>query len=688
MKIAWDWLQEFIDINTLELSLDELAKTLAMLGFPVEALEETGEGWVLDLEVTTNRPDCLSHLGIARELSAKFGLKLREPDLSLPSGTVPFESMKERVTIEVPDSCPRYAARIITGLEVGPSPEWLQRRLESIGQRPINNIVDVTNYLLHELGQPLHGFDLDQLRGRRVVIRFAEEGEQLTTLDGAKRVLDSSMLVIADASRAVALGGIIGGMETEISPVTKNMLLESAYFDPSSIRRTSKRLGLRTDASYRFERGTDPEMVCKALNRASRMINEIAGGTCAGPVIDEFLCPRKPRQIRLRSFRLLQLLGLSMESDFVEKMLSRLGFEVQSDKNESWMIGVPSFRADVELEEDLVEEIAREYGYDHLPTTYPAASTIGSFGKSERQKRLLSTSLESSGFHEAMNYAFTSPEKEELLLGCDRPSLVPIANPLTEEHTHLRSTLLVGLLESIRRNLNFGNKNVRLFETGKVFIQQNEDSKHSQEKPCLALVATGLAHGSFWDGEEDNFGFHYLKGVLDMILRKFGLQAEYRKASDLSYLHPGVSSKILLENVCLGVFGQLHPRIQEQYKFSQNILVAELQLERLYSQDIVDPTYVALDRFPSVEHDFSFLVDKSVDYARLLGAIRSLAIPELRNVRLIDLYSGLGVSEDKVSLTLRLTFADPERTLTLSEVKRQSEYIFSYLRTKLGVEGR
>lgn len=684
MKIGWNWLQQYLDLQGME--TERLSEALAMLGFPVESVEETEDGQVLELEVTTNRPDCLNHLGVAREVSARFGLEFTVPDLSEPSGREVPEP-QARVCIEAPELCPRYAVRVMTGVRIGPSPGWLKRRIESVGQRPINNVVDITNFVLYELGQPLHGFDLDRLSEQRIVVRTAMEGETLTTLDGVERRLDPSTLVIADASRAVALAGIMGGMETEISAVTGNLLLESAYFEPLSIRRTAKRLGMRTDASYRFERGADPQMARKALNRACRMIQEIAGGSCLGPVIDEFPRPMPSREVRLRSGRLTQVLGVSVDPEFVEAVLGRLGFELEPEGDDSWSVRVPSFRADVSLEDDLVEEVAREYGYDRLPTTYPAAVAVGKFSKSEGQKRLVSSTLEAGGFYEAMNYAFTNPAREEIFLG-RKPPLVPIANPLSEDHTHLRSTLLPGLVESIRHNLNFGNQSARLFETGKVFRQEGEDPEQVLEAPYLGLAATGSAHGLFWSGASEPFGFHHLKGILQLLFRKFGFEVEYRRISGLSFLHPGISAEIVRQERRLGVLGKLHPRLHGHFKFSQDVLVAELRLDGLYGLNLDDPTYEGLERFPSVEHDFSFLVDKSVSFARLINAIRGLSIPELRDIRLIDLYRGSSVPKDKVGLTLRLTFADAERTLTLSEVKHLSERVFSFMRQELGVEGR
>ncbi len=684
MKIGWNWLQDYLDLQGVD--SDRLSEALGMLGFPVESVEETGDGRVLELEVTTNRPDCLNHLGIAREVSARFGLEVRVPDCTEPSGRG-VSKPRARVSIEAPDLCPRYAARVMTDVRIEPSPGWLKRRIEAVGQRPINNVVDITNFVLYELGQPLHGFDLDRLSERRIVVRRAAEGERLTTLDGVDRRLDPSMLVIADASRAVALAGIMGGIETEISVVTRSVLLESAYFEPLSVRRTAKRLGMRTDASYRFERGADPHLARRALNRACRMIQEIAGGSCKGPVIDEFPRPIPAREIRLRSSRLTQVLGASLDPDFVEDVLGRLAFELEPQDDDSWRVRVPSFRADVALEDDLVEEVAREYGYDRLPTTYPAAVAVGEFAKSEGNKRRVSSSLESCGFYEAMNYAFTNPGREEIILGRRAP-LVPIANPLSEDHTHLRSTLLPGLAESIRHNLNFGNRSVRLFETGKVFFQRGEDPEQAQEVRNLGLAATGSAHGPFWSGASEPFGFHHLKGTLQLLFGKFGFEVEYRAVARLPYLHPGVSAEIRWEGRRLGVLGKLHPRLHAHYKFSQDVLVAELSLEGLYGRDLEDPTYEVLSRFPSVEHDFSFLIDKSVSFAKLMNAIRGLGIPELRDIRLIDLYRGSSVPKDKVGLTLRLTFADVERTLTLPEVKPLSERVFSFMRRELGVEGR
>ena len=686
MKISYRWLQDYVDIDLFD--VDQLSDALAMIGLPVEGIEGEGEDCVLELEVTANRPDCLNHLGVAREIAAQFSLKLRPPDFAELPGAQGSQSVEATVAIQSPELCPRYTARVIENVNMGESPAWMQRRLEALGQRPINSMVDITNYVLFEMGQPLHAFDYDRLAENRIVVRTPKEGEALTTLDGVDRELDSSMVMICDAVKPVALGGVMGGSNSEISGGTRTILLESAYFAPASIRSTAKQLGMRTEASYRFERGADPEAPRMALNRACRLIEEITGGSCVGPVIDEHPSPVVRRTVQLRAERIRLVLGISIDPSFVTGVLGRLEFEVEEQKNHSWQVVVPGFRRDVELEEDLVEEVARHHGYDQIASSYPAPQISGAFRSSQRKEQLLSSTLEGFGFFEAINYAFTHPEREARFWG-EGPALLPIANPLTEEDSHLRSSLVPGLVESIQRNLNQGNPDVRLYEIGSVFFPDASGKPEEvKEEGRLGLAATGDFYRPFWGSSEEEFNFYHLKGVIESLLEHFGPRVEFRKTSALSFLHPGYAAEFFLGDQAIGFLGKIHPRLQEHYKFRQDIFLAELQSDFLDASSLGDPTYVELKKLPSIEQDLSFLIDKNQDYGKLVSVVHSLDLPQLRRIQLIDLYQGPKVPKEKVSLTLRLVFADAERTLTLPEINQQSQRVFSVLQQDFGAEGR
>lgn len=687
MKISYQWLQDFADLETATKDVKELAQTLDRIGLAVESIDRRGEDWILDLEVTTNRPDCLNHLGVARELAAQLRLKLKEPDLSTPLQGEDTASFSAGVRIENAALCPRYAARVIRNVRIKESPRWLSARLESLDQRPINNIVDITNYVLLELGHPLHAFDYERLAEHSIVVRAAKPGETLRTLDGVQHSLDPDMLMICDARHPIALAGIMGGQETEISSSTRTLLLESAYFAPSSIRATAKRLGVRTEASSHFERGADPEMPVRALNWACRMIQEITGGICVGPVIDQYPDRQSPCLVRLRDERIRQVVGQSFPRDLVLGILTRLGFEIVSEEKDRLRVQVPSFRQDVGIEDDLVEEIARHYGYDRIQSTYPAASIAGSFLPTQAHDRLLTRLLSGFGFFEAFNYVFSTPHSEALFWG-SLPAMVPLANPRTEEDTHLRTSLVPGLLQCTSRNIHRGNKNVRLFEVGKVFFPspsgQLEDYK---EITRLGLVGTGAFYHPFWSPLQDDFQFYHLKGVVKELIQQLNQEPEFH-ATELPFLQPEAAAEISVGGKNRGWLGPLHPRLAEAYKFSEKVYIAELVLDPFYAQELPEPVYSKLGRFPAVESDLSFLIDKEVQFDKIVKAIQALNISDLADIRLIDLYQGGALPKGKVNLTIRLTFTNSESTLTQAEVNQHSEAVFSTLRSSFAVEGR
>lgn len=689
MKISYNWLHDFVDLRDLGLDPEFVSQALASVGLAVEGIDAWQDDSVFNIDVTSNRPDCLSHLGVARELAAHFRLKLRVPDLSEPAVDSSVTSHPAAVVIEAPDLCPLYSARVLTSVEVAESPVWLKERLLAVGQRPINNIVDITNYVLLLLGHPLHAFDYEKLEGRRIVVRRPRPGESVVTLDGVERALDPSMAAICDAVRPVAVAGVMGGQNSEISLNTHTILLESAYFTPSSIRSTSRALGLRTEASYRFERGADPAIPVKALHLACRLIEEVAGGRCAGPVLVEDPIPFGTRSIELRPGRIRQVVGIDIDGDFVTDILGRLDFQCNPMGDGGWKVSAPGFRVDVGLEDDLVEEVARHYGYDKIPSTYPAPKGAGEFLPTRPHEQTLVQAFRGFGFYEAVNYVFSTPEREGLFFG--RPTrMVAIANPLTEEDTHLRTSLLPGLVANVRHNLNHGTRDVRLFEFGKVFAVPEEggDASSLSERPHLGMVATGSFYRPFWAGCREDFGFFHLKGIAEELVRLLGFTPEFEKTEETGFLHPGAGVRILIEGRQVGFLGELSPELHEAFKFLQKVFVGEVDLTPFLAKPLAAPGYLPFSRYPGTERDLSFVVDKGVEYGRIATAIKSLHIDNLRDVQVVDLYQGQKLPSSKVSLTVRLTFADLTRTLTQEEVNRHMTQVAELLRRDFDAEQR
>jgi phenylalanyl-tRNA synthetase beta chain len=474
----------------------------------------------------------------------------------------------------------------------------------------------------------------------------------------------------------------MGGADSEVTESTTTLLLESAYFQPATIRRTSKKLGLTTEASYRFERGADPELPVKALNLACQLIEKVGGGRCVSPAMDVNPTLFQPRKIKIREKRIEQVLGVKIPLPDAAEILEMLDFEIFSLSQDSCECQVPSFRSDVELEDDVVEEVARHYGYDRIPSHYPAPGSSGRYTESEYHDRRLLSVLIGFGFFEAVNYSFSTPSREKLYLGRER-EMIGIANPLSEMGTHLRTTLVPGLIDSLRYNLNHGNKDVRIFEIGSVY--NPTEGGESDEPRHLALAAFGSFYNPFWSKVQDPFGFHHLKGVIEALYLNIGLTVDFQKVEDIPYLHPGVSAEVVKGKRRIGLFGSLHPRLMDQFKFTEPVFLAELSLEEIYGLDLPEPCYIEVGKFPSVERDLSFIIDSMVEFSKIKEAVQALDIAELRDFRLIDLYQGQNLPEDKLSMTVRLKFSDPKRTLTQEEVNDRSEQVFATLQAEFEV---
>jgi phenylalanyl-tRNA synthetase beta chain len=692
MKISYNWLRE---LGNTTLEPHELAEKLTMIGLAVDSVERLGDDHILDFDIGSNRPDCLSHLGIAREAALLDGSSLAVP-AAAPAEI--DESAHQAASIEIADPalCPRYAARVIKGVRVGPSPSWLVSRLEAIGQRSVNNIADVSNYVMYEMGQPTHAFDLNQLHGRKIIVRRANPGEQITTLDGFSRELSPEMLIIADADRAVAVAGVMGGEDTEISEATTDVLIESAYFNPRSVRTTARRLGLDTEASYRFERGADFGAQARAADRVAMLIQQVAGGRVLRRVIDVYPVPITRDPVALREARIKRITGLDVEIQKAAEILRALEFEVELQPGTDQLSALaPSFRADISREIDLVEEVARHVGYDLIDQTLPAWTGAGRYLEGEQARRAVRQTLTAIGFDEAISLSFVNKDLDRVFAPAGRPRMV-LANPIDVNEDEMRSSLLAGLLESVQRNLNYNSRDLRLFELGRVFAPSKSeatgDGKTEQvqrpiERESLALVMTGEAAADDWRGHRQ-IDFYDLKGVVESLLGTFGVSGFTIERSGVEYLHPGQSCCVVLDGMMVVRLGRLHPRVSSQFKFRQPVYVAEIDFERLRELEVQHPAYSSLPRLPSTSRDVSALVAGHVLWADIESAIRGLGIKEIASIKLFDVYKGQGVPEAMRSLAFRVVYRGDNRTLTDDEVSAMHEKVRRLLQEQFGAQLR
>jgi len=690
MRVLLSWLRDYVDVTD---EPDVLGEQLPMLGLGVDAVERLPDGdVVLDLEISSNRPDLLSLIGIARELAA-----WRRRDVRLPSDDVvnvdPPSGTVTAVEIVDPALTPRYVAHVLTGVTVGASPAWLAYRLEASGVRPINAIVDATNYVMLEWGQPLHAFDLDALAERRIVVRLAAAGERLVTLDGVTRDLDPEALVIADARRPVALAGIIGGAETEIGPTTRMILLEAASFRPASVRRTSRRLGLRTEASMRFERGIDPEGTLRAARRAARLITELAGGTVLRTPVDAYPAPPARPVISLRLARIDRLLGVHVPTDEAIGILSRLGVHIHRD-GDVVRATPPVGRRDLEREEDLIEEVARHFGYDRIPEAMP----VEVMSQGRRPARLEAEAaardaLIRAGLTEALTVSLVNqPLLDRLDIEFSDPRRIGVAltNPLTTEHTRLRPVLLPSLLEAVRVNVNRRREAVHLFEIGRTFMRTPEGE--IAERRHLAIAMRGRWLQGAWDQPADvqEVTFFHLKGVLETLadeLRVGPLSIRGPRERE-RWLHLGRAGQMFIGETKAGDLGELAPIVAERYDLPGRTYVAELDLEVVLDRAMLQPRYAGLPRYPAVRRDVAVVAPLDLAHAVIEGAIRDSVGELLEAVELFDVYTGPPLDAGMRNLAYALTLRAPDRTLTGDEVEAIIRRVHTTLSARLPVRIR
>ncbi|MCR4400796.1 MAG: phenylalanine--tRNA ligase subunit beta, partial [Syntrophomonadaceae bacterium] len=646
MRAPVEWLREYVDVPD---DLPALAHTLTMAGLAVEGVEEVEGEAVLVFELTPNRGDCHGIVNLAREIAAITGAALRLPPAP-PQADAGSVRQHVEVDIHAPSLCGRYAARIIEDVKVGPSPRWLQSRLLQCGVRPINNVVDVTNYVMLETNQPLHAFDHARLAERRIVVRRAERGERIVTLDGVERVLDEEMLVIADALRPVAVAGVMGGLDSEVSDSTRTVLLESAYFSASSVRRTSRRLGLRTEASIRFEKGTDPDGVLWAAQRAVDLMERIGAGRAVPGVCDVYPGRSAPRIVEVRPARVNALLGTDLGADQMQGYLQALQMEVRR-AGDALMVTAPSYRPDLAEEADMVEEIARLHGYDRISPTVPTGpmATEGhnpwlEFRRSVRQ-------VLAGAMNEVVTYSFINPRWLELLgLPEGSPLRQPLrlANPLSEEQSVMRTTILPGVLEVVARNLARRNENQAIFEVGAVFMPSAQPLPLERQWVCAVTAGRTAVN---WGAPALEMDFYYLKGIAEHLLDRTGIQGcRFQAAGDIPYLHPYRAARIMHGERAVGTLGELHPRVLEGFGIRKRACALELDLEVMYS--LAGPRRMSegIARFPAVVRDIALVLGEEVEAERVDEVIRAAGGPLLRSVLLFDVYRGAPVPAGKKSM--------------------------------------
>jgi len=697
MLIPLEWLKEYVDVPETP---EELADRLTVTGNEIEEIRApegdqatprwSAESPVLDLKLTPNRADMLAIRGAAREVAALYGRALRDPAPEVAASGPPEPDV--RVDLEAPDLCPRYVARVIRGVKVALSPDWLRQRLEAAGVRSVSNVVDATNYVMLEMGQPLHAFDLELLRGHRIVVRRARPGEPITAIDGTKVTMDDAMLAICDAERPVAIAGVMGGLDSEVSDGTTSVLLESAYFDPTSIRRTAKRVGISSPASYRFERGVDPEGTLRAADRAAALIVELAGGTVSETVIDAYPEPYRAPVIRYRPQRARKLLGAEIPDGQQAAFLERLGIGVEQAGDE-WRVTAPSWRPDIAIEEDLIEEAGRLFGYDRLPETLCGGASAGARSPLDTLIRNVRQALTAQGLYEAVTSTLISSEflqKSRLQASPVWPAgggeMVRLRNPLSDEYNTLRPSLLPGLLLACEHNLRRGTADVYLFEAGYA---------HSQPggAPRDRVLVSGLLLGSRWShvwnpDKQSAVDFFSAKGAVEALALALGLGPLATARSEHTAFHPGRSAWLSVDGERLGVVGELHPDLVAELDLPRGIYLFELDGEVLLCRSTPERAYLAPSRYPRALRDLAVVVPESVASADIEAVLREAMGDSGRTVRLFDVYSGKPLAEGKVSLAYALEMGSEERTLTDAEVDGRIDEARRQLQARFGAEFR
>lgn len=646
------------------------------------------DDYVLELGLTPNRSDCLSMIGVAYEVAAILGREVLLPDTQVTEngGENPVS-----VTIEAKDHCYQYAGRHFTGVKIGSSPQWLKNRLMAAGVRPINNVVDVTNYVMLEYGQPLHAFDAAKVKDRAIVVRLAKEGEKITTLDDQERTLDEQTLLIADREKGLAIAGIMGGANSEITNETTEIILESAYFTPKSIRRSSRMLQMRTEGCVRWEKGVDQARIVAAGDRAALLIQQLTGAQVSKGIANAKVQEAKPVTVSLTLEKLNQHLGTALTVAEVSPIFDRLGFSYQVE-NGKWLVEVPTRRGDITLPEDLIEEVARLYGYDNIQTRLPfGATTQGMLTRDQSIRRTIRHHLIGLGLSEAVTYSLVDPAHANDVAGLHDQKLheIALAMPMSEEHSVLRTNLLPSLLQVATYNKNRQNHDLALFEVGNVFLAEEAKlTKLPEEKYYLAALVTGNWLHQNWMGVKQPVDFYLLKGILESLLNRLGVTGvSFAPTSGRTGMHPGRTANILVNNEVIGYIGQLHPSVEKAYDLDETyVLQCDVAKLTQYASDL--GLYTPLPKFPAITRDLAFVADRSIPAAKLTGIIREQAGELLESLTLFDVYTGERIAADKKSMAFSLVFRHPERTLLDEEVQAATSRIIEALAKETGAELR
>lgn len=628
-------------------------------------LEET----VVEFEITPNRPDCLSINGLAREAAATFNVPFSMPSVTV-KGAGGDVNDYARVTVEAPDLCLRYAARVVKNVKIGPSPKWMQKRISAAGMRPINNIVDITNYILMEYGQPMHAFDINYLSGGEIIVRRAADGEKIKTLDGADRTLNHDNLVIADKEKAVAVAGVMGGFDSEITEGTTTILFESANFFGPSVRRTAASLGMRTDASGKYEKGLDPENVIPAVNRACQLIELLGCGEVVDGVIDVNNAPAFEKKIPFNPEKINKFLGMDISKEFMLDALTRLSFKI-----EDGFVHVPSYRADMFGEADVAEEVMRMYGYDRINHTLPSGEAEPAL-RTPRQKleNKVADRLASDGYYQIMTYSFTAPK---LLadVGEDTEKAIKIANPLGEENSVMRTSIISSLLEILETNYRYRNASAALFEVGTVYLPKALPlTELPEEKKLIAIGCYGKEHDYFT-----------LKGTVEGLLSAVGVDNfEFERSTETACFHPGKCADIIINGKKAGIIGEIHPDVAERFSIETNVYVSELDFEAVFVAAKDEVKYKKIARMPAIERDIAVIVDKDVPVAKIHDIIKRMSGKYLESVTLFDVYEGKQIPEGKKSVAYNAVYRSAEQTLKDADINKVFDKIVKTLERELG----
>jgi phenylalanyl-tRNA synthetase beta chain len=697
MKLSPQWLRDFVDVTVND---RRLAEDLTSVGIAVEGISGSGENTVFEMEIGTNRPDAMNHYGVAREAAAIYDLPLRAIVPKLPSAAKAGSHQRPNGTTEVvplpvaPNQntafpieilagklCARFTGRVLRGVKIRPSPEKIARRISLMDSRPINNAVDASNYTLLEMGKPTHAYDLDLLEGGRIIVRLAEEGETLKTLDGVERKLTPEDLVIADAKRPVGLAGVMGGFDTMITDKTKNILIESAWFDPATVRKMSRRHALHTDASHRFERGADFESTVLSCDRVAELILESGGGELVGDVVDVIAMRVDQAPIALNLPEVVRILGERLPTEEIVRILEHLGFELTAERRDAseFRVQIPSWRLDVSREIDLIEEIARVYGYDKFRNTLPAyAGAVVELPEAAKDRKLR-TSLLGLGYDEAVSLSFISKNDAEKFSAA---IAIELANPISDEASVMRTSLAPAMLNMLAYNLNRGTNDLRLFEAGAIW-EASGTKAAELKRVCMGL--TGSAVVPSVNQPARTLSFFDVKGDVETLLGMFEHKALHFDANTSDYYHPGRSARAVMDGSTLAQFGQVHPEVAGARKLKQDVFLAEIYLDRLYVHGLREVRYAALPKYPAVERDFSFVFDDSVSFEKIHQSVMELGLKDLREFVPVEIFRGGAVPAGKYSLLLRATFQSGERTLREEEVAAWAAVLIGALEALGGV---